>query len=113
MPDLLHTLHVDLVSTADDRSYPIDIGRGLIGDAATWQRLIADRGVVLVTDDHVGPLYSGALTSALGGVAQPTEVVLPDPIGNDSAGQWIVFSGDRTSQSESSFAVRKWLRFFS
>ena len=68
MPDLLHTLHVDLASSAEDRSYPIDIGRGLIGDAATWQRLIAGRGVVLVTDDQVGPLYSGALKTALGDV---------------------------------------------
>ena len=77
MPDLLHTLHVDLASSAEDRSYPIDIGRGLIGDAATCQRLIAGRGVVLVTDDQVGPLYSGALKTALGDCAQLTEVVLP------------------------------------
>ena len=55
MPDVLHTLEVDLASVADDRSYEIHIGRGLIGDAAVWRAATQDRGVVLVTDDQVGP----------------------------------------------------------
>ena len=56
MPELLHTLQVDLAAATADRSYPIQIGRGLIADASTWQPLVEDRGVILVTDDHVGPL---------------------------------------------------------
>ena len=53
MPELLHTLHVDLASVAADRSYPIQIGRGLITDASIWQPLVEGRGVILVTDDQV------------------------------------------------------------
>ena len=77
MPDVLHTLEVDLASVADDRSYEIHIGRGLIGDAAVWRAATQDRGVVLVTDDQVGPLYGPAVKSALSEAAQITEVVLP------------------------------------
>ena len=57
MPELLHTLHVDLASVAEDRSYPIQIGRGLITDASIWQPLVEGRGVILVTDDQVGGTF--------------------------------------------------------
>ena len=77
MPELLHTLQVDLAAATADRSYPIQIGRGLIADASTWQPLVEDRGVILVTDDHVGPLYGEAVQAALTGASQLTEVVLP------------------------------------
>ena len=77
MPELLHTLQVDLAAATADRSYPIQIGRGLISDASTWQPLVEDRGVILVTDDHVGPLYGEAVQAALAGASQLTEVVLP------------------------------------
>ena len=77
MPELLHTLHVDLTSVTADRSYPIQIGRGLIADASIWQPLVEGRGVILVTDDQVGPLYGGAVKAALTDVAPLTEVVLP------------------------------------
>ena len=77
MPELLHTLHVDLVSATADRSYPIQIGRGLIKDVSIWRPLVEGRGVVLVTDDQVGPLHGAAVVAALAGVGQLTEVVLP------------------------------------
>lgn len=77
MSDVLHTLHVDLHASAQDRSYPISIGHGFVGSAAFWAPLIADRGVVLVTDDHVGPLYSATLKASMGAVPKLTEVVLP------------------------------------
>ena len=77
MPELLHTLQVDLAAATADRSYTIQIGRGLIADASTWQPLVEDRGVILVTDDHVGPLYGEAVQAALTGASQLTEVVLP------------------------------------
>ena len=77
MPELLHTLHVDLSSATADRSYPIQIGRGLIGDESTWQPLAQGRGVILVTDDQVGPLYGEAVRAALTDASQLTEVVLP------------------------------------
>jgi 3-dehydroquinate synthetase len=77
MPELLHTLHVDLASVAVDRSYPIQIGRGLIADVSIWQPLVEGRGVILVTDDQVGPIYGEAVKAALAGAGQLTEVVLP------------------------------------
>ena len=77
MPELLHTLHVDLVSATADRSYPIQIGRGLVKDTSIWPPLVDGRGVILVTDDQVGPLYGAAVKAALTGVGQLTEVVLP------------------------------------
>ena len=77
MPELLHTLQVDLAAVAADRSYPIQIGHGLIADASTWQPLVEGRGVILVTDDHVGPLYGETVQAALTGASQLTEVVLP------------------------------------
>ena len=77
MPELLHTLQVDLAAATAHRSYPIQIGRGLIADASTWQPLVEGRGVILVTDDHVGPLYGEAVQAALAGASQLTEVVLP------------------------------------
>ena len=77
MSDVLHTVEVDLASVADDRSYEIHIGRGLIGDATVWRAATQGRGVVLVTDDQVGPLYGSAAKSALSDAVQITEVVLP------------------------------------
>ena len=77
MPELLHTLQVDLASAMADRSYSIQIGHGLIADASIWQPLVEGRGVVLVTDDQVGPLFGEAVKAALTGVSRLTEVVLP------------------------------------
>mgnify|MGYP001389030081 FL=1 len=77
MPELLHTLPVDLVSATVDRSYPIQIGRELIKDASIWRPLVEGRGVILVTDDQVGPLYGEAVKAALTGAWQVTEVVVP------------------------------------
>lgn len=77
MPDVLHTLHVDLHAATQDRRYPISIGRGFLSDEAFWAPLVVGRGVVLVTDDLVAPLYAKALTASLSSVSQLTEVVLP------------------------------------
>ena len=77
MPEPLHTLQVDLASAMADRSYSIQIGRGLTADASIWQPLVEGRGVVLVTDDQVGPLFGESVKAALTGVSRLTEVVLP------------------------------------
>ena len=76
MSDILHTLEVELPLPEVDRGYPIIIGRALLSDGAFWQSLIAGRGVILVTDDQVGPLYASTLKKSLGSVSQLTEVVL-------------------------------------
>jgi len=76
MSDTLHTLEVQLPLTGVDRRYPILIGRGLLSDGTFWPSLIAGRGVILVTDDQVGPLYASKLKKSLGAVSQLTEVIL-------------------------------------
>ena len=56
MSDILHTLEVQLPLRGRSELSHL-IGRALLSDGA-WQSLIAGRGVILVTDDQVGPLYA-------------------------------------------------------
>jgi len=71
---IMHTLHVDL----GERSYPIYIGRDLLGDPALLARHLAGRQVVIVSNDRVAPLYLGRLRDALDTRVAVTEVILPD-----------------------------------
>ena len=71
---IMHTLHVDL----GERSYPIYIGRDLLGDPALLARHLAGRQVVIVSNDKVAPLYLGRLRDALDARVAVTEVILPD-----------------------------------
>ena len=62
-----------------ERSYPINIAAGLLGDPATYQNLPAASTALVVTNAVVAPLYADALRNAL----QPHYkrvllVVLPD-----------------------------------
>ncbi|MHA7815749.1 MAG: 3-dehydroquinate synthase [Pseudohaliea sp.] len=70
----MHTLHVDLGA----RSYPIYIGRDLLGDPALLGEHLAGRQVVIVSNDRVAPLYLGRLRDALDTRVAVTEVILPD-----------------------------------
>jgi len=69
----MKTLEVDL----GERSYPIHIGSGLLGNAALLSPHIHGRQVMVVTNGTVGPLY---LDQALAGLSDfNTQVVeLPD-----------------------------------
>ena len=58
---ILHQVQIPL----GDRSYPITIGTGLIGNPETWAGLPAAQTAVVVTNDTVGPLYGSALCGAL------------------------------------------------
>ena len=63
MSEQFHTVNVILGAdggnhNGKDRSYPISIGKGLLTDRILWSEVIGSRGVVLVTDDQVGPLYA-------------------------------------------------------
>lgn len=71
---IAHTLHVDL----GERSYPIYIGRGLLGNAELLRRHIGGKQVVLISNDTVAPLYAQRVLEALGPRERVTEVVLPD-----------------------------------
>lgn len=69
----MKTLTLDL----GDRSYPIHIGRGLLGRTELLAPLIAGKSVAIVTNETVGPLYLERLRRSLPDV-NSTQVVLPD-----------------------------------
>ena len=69
----MHTLHVDL----GERSYPIYVGPGLLGDGDIYRRHLGSRQVMIVSNETVAPLYLDRLLRALEGF-QVREVILPD-----------------------------------
>ncbi|TFZ07309.1 3-dehydroquinate synthase [Ramlibacter henchirensis] len=74
-PDLLHEVAIEL----GDRSYPIVIGTGLLGDASAWAQVPRAAAAMVVTNDKVAPLYLERLVAALQGrFPQIHHVVLPD-----------------------------------
>jgi len=56
-----HTLNVDL----GERSYPIYIGSGLLGQADLITRHIHGRSALVVSNDTVAPLYLATVQQAL------------------------------------------------
>ncbi len=60
-----------------DRSYPIHVGAGLLGDPELYTRHICGRQVLVVSNEVVAPLYLERVTIALSGFQCET-VVLPD-----------------------------------
>lgn len=69
----MQTLNVQL----GDRSYPIYIGRDLLGDADLYRHHIPGRSVLIVSNDVVEPLYMKSVQTALSGL-RTGKVVLPD-----------------------------------
>ena len=62
-----------------DRSYPITIGRGSLGDPATWARVPAATHGIVVTNTTVAPLYARQLQAAIASRHRQVHVVvLPD-----------------------------------
>lgn len=61
-----------------DRSYPIHIGSGLLGDPTWLSPYLAGRQVLIVTNDAVAPLYLERLRHGLPNEAEVRELVLPD-----------------------------------
>jgi len=78
MSTTLHTLHVDLIGSAQSRRYPIVIGRDLLADTQLFSDLLGDRPVVLVTNDTIAPHYATRVMTALGDQRRVTQVMLPD-----------------------------------
>lgn len=62
-----------------ERSYPIHVGSGILGDAALYAPHLEGRRVAIVTNDVVARLYLGRLREALGecGV-EAVEIRVPD-----------------------------------
>lgn len=62
-----------------DRSYPIEIGQGLIGDSRLIARLVKGSRVAVVTNTVVAPLYLEAISRSLEAAGkQVVPIVLPD-----------------------------------
>ncbi|MEY3445530.1 MAG: hypothetical protein RIR45_285 [Pseudomonadota bacterium] len=62
-----------------ERSYPITIGTGLIGEPATFSKLPAASTAVIVSNTTVAPLYAAQLQGALAGKYKAVHLVaLPD-----------------------------------
>ncbi len=74
-PSVLHQVPIAL----GERSYPIVIGRGLLGDPASWARAPAATHGIVVTNTTVAPLYARQLQSAIASRHRQVHlVVLPD-----------------------------------
>ncbi len=69
----MQTLTVEL----EDRSYPINIGAGLLQQHSLLQAAVPARDILLVSNTTVAPLYAGAVKSALAD-RRIVEVILPD-----------------------------------
>jgi len=70
-----HTLKLDL----GERSYPIYIGSGLIGETDLLTRHIQGQSAVIVSNDRVAPLYMEAVEQSLGaGRIRYDRIVLDD-----------------------------------
>lgn len=69
----MHTLTVDL----GDRSYPIHVGHGLLGERPPLAEALAGRQVLVVTNEVVAPLYLQRLCATLDDRELRT-LVLPD-----------------------------------
>jgi 3-dehydroquinate synthase len=67
------TLTVDLA----ERSYPIYIGSGLLGESSVILPFVSGNQVLVVTNETIAPLYLDAVVSSLEG-GQVDTVVLPD-----------------------------------
>ncbi|WP_189469872.1 3-dehydroquinate synthase [Litchfieldella qijiaojingensis] len=68
------TLNVEL----GERSYPIHIGAGLLGDPRWLEPYLVGRQVMIVTNDTVAPRYLERVKQGLSGDREVREVVLPD-----------------------------------
>jgi 3-dehydroquinate synthase len=62
----------------DERSYPIHIGTGLIGQADTLTPYLAGNQVMVVTNETIAPLYLEKLCASLPEHLDVRTVVLPD-----------------------------------
>ncbi|GHC24130.1 3-dehydroquinate synthase [Aidingimonas halophila] len=68
------TLTVEL----GERSYPIHVGPGLLGDSRWIQPYLAGRQVMVVTNETIAPLYLDRFKQGLPSDLDVREVVLPD-----------------------------------
>lgn len=74
-----NTKNIHLEVNLGERSYPIDIGQGLLKDSSLFARVIKGNRVAVVTNTIVAPLYLDQLTRSLEEAGkQVIPIVLPD-----------------------------------
>jgi 3-dehydroquinate synthase len=80
------TIAVETVTVGlGSRAYDIVIGPGVLaGAGARVQTVAGDRPLIVVTDDHVAPLYLDRLACALDAVAMPSPAAIVIPAGEGS-----------------------------
>jgi len=69
----MKTINVELAAS----SYPVYLGRGLLGDAELWRRHLGRGKVLVVSNDTVAPLYMPTLSPALEGLQAELHII-PD-----------------------------------
>ncbi len=76
----MNSAHQTLTVALDERSYPIHIGCGLLGNAELWRpHLNPKMGAVVITNTTVAPLYLEKVMATLASLGCPAfSVVLPD-----------------------------------
>ncbi len=76
----MNSSHQTLTVALDERSYPIHIGCGLLGNAELWRpHLNSKMGAVVITNTTVAPLYLDKVMATLARLDCPAfSVVLPD-----------------------------------
>lgn len=65
MTDISHPKPMQVTIDLADRSYPIVIGAGLLGDPATYQHLPPAHTALIISNATVSPLYAAPLQAAL------------------------------------------------
>lgn len=74
MKNKLEVLNVDL----GDRSYPIYIGQGLLVEPTIFEKHIASRQVLIVTNETIAPIYLRKFTAQLSSHIDVKASILPD-----------------------------------
>jgi 3-dehydroquinate synthase len=69
----MKTINVELAAN----TYPVYLGRGLLGDAELWRKHLGRGKVLVVSNDTVAPLYMRTLQTVLDGL-QAELLVVPD-----------------------------------
>ena len=70
----MQQIQVDL----GDRSYPIYIGQNLMHESEIFNRYLANKNVLIVSNDTIAPLYLATLEKAMVSCASIKKVILPD-----------------------------------
>lgn len=69
---------IELKVDLGDRTYPINIGSGLMSDSEIFKSIIRTKDVMIVSNETVAPLYLSKIKDALGSSFRIETCILPD-----------------------------------